>query len=76
MMQVEAKMQVDRRMLEYYPTICFNDFLVLHDDLIPLDETVTEIPMHIRLSSISERQCNLLLHFEKSQVCLPLMTFS
>ena len=69
-------MQVDRDALQYYPSIFFNDFWILHDDLIPLDETVTEIPMHISLGTISEWKCDLLLHMENTRVCLPPMASS
>ena len=46
-------MTFDPVAMEYYPTIFFNEFWLLRDYLIPMNETVTEIPLFFTLSSMS-----------------------
>ena len=46
-------MSFDVTNMEYYPTIFFNEFWLLRDYLIPVNETVTEIPLHFTLSSMT-----------------------
>ena len=46
-------MLFDHVAMEYYPTMFFNEFWLLRDYLIPMNDTVTEIPLFFTLSSMS-----------------------
>lgn len=52
-MQVAEHMSFDIKNMEYYPTIFFNEFWLLRDYLIPINETVTEVPLTFTLSSMT-----------------------
>lgn len=52
-LQIAEHMSFDVTSMEYYPTIFFNEFWLLRDYLIPVNETVTEIPLHFTLSSMT-----------------------
>ncbi|KAL3148018.1 hypothetical protein ABBQ38_014310 [Trebouxia sp. C0009 RCD-2024] len=50
---IAEHMSIDPVAMEYYPTLFFNEFWLLRDYLIPMNETVTAIPLHFTLSSMS-----------------------
>ncbi|XP_072981458.1 uncharacterized protein [Typha angustifolia] len=50
----------------YYPTIYFNDFWLLRDKLIQLNDTVTELPLNLDLGPISLTKWQLFLQIEQS----------
>ena len=52
-MQIAEHMTFDPVAMEYYPTLFFNDFWLLKDYLIPMNETVTEVPLSFTLSSMT-----------------------
>ena len=52
-MQIADHMTFDPVAMEYYPTIFFNDFWLLKDYLIPMNESVTEVPLSFTLSSMT-----------------------
>ncbi len=52
-MQIAEHMTFDPVAMEYYPTIFFNDFWLLKDYLIPMNESVTEVPLSFTLSSMT-----------------------
>ena len=72
-MQVAEHMTFDPVAMEYYPTIFFNDFWVLRDHLIPVNETVKVVPLHLSLSTISLWKFTLFSQMDQAfskQVCL------
>lgn len=50
----------------YYPTIFFNEFWLLRDKLIPINETVTELPFHLEVGPISMTKWQLFLQIDQS----------
>ncbi|KAB1228195.1 hypothetical protein CJ030_MR5G008792 [Morella rubra] len=50
----------------YYPTIFFNEFWLLRDKLIPLNETVTELPLNLEVGPISMTKWQLFLQIDQS----------
>ncbi|DBB17996.1 hypothetical protein WJX82_010310 [Trebouxia sp. C0006] len=50
---IAEHMTFDPVAMEYYPTIFFNDFWLLKDYLIPMNESVTEVPLSFTLSSMT-----------------------
>lgn len=73
MIQVAQHMSFDVTNMEYYPTIFFNEFWLLRDYLVPINDTVTELPLHFTLSSMSYMKFTLFSQMEQAfsqQVCL------
>ncbi|XP_042494102.1 cleft lip and palate transmembrane protein 1 homolog [Macadamia integrifolia] len=50
----------------YYPMIFFNEFWLLRDKLIPLNGTVTELPLNLEVGPISTTKWQLFLQIEQS----------
>lgn len=50
----------------YYPTVFFNEFWLLRDKLIPMNDTVTEVPLHLEVSPISMTKWQLFLQMDQS----------
>ncbi|CAA2979550.1 cleft lip and palate transmembrane 1 homolog [Olea europaea subsp. europaea] len=50
----------------YYPTVFFNEFWLLRDKLIPLNETVNELQLHLEVSPISMTKWQLFLQIDQS----------
>ncbi|KAM7513915.1 hypothetical protein LguiA_003498 [Lonicera macranthoides] len=50
----------------YYPTIFFNEFWLLRDKLIQINETVTELPLHLEVGPISMTKWQLFLQVDQS----------
>ncbi|CAA0833977.1 Transmembrane CLPTM1 family protein [Striga hermonthica] len=50
----------------YYPTIFFNDFWLLRDKLIPVNETVNELPLNLEVGPISMTKWQLYLQIDQS----------
>lgn len=50
----------------YYPTVFFNEFWLLRDKLIQLNETVTELPLNLEVSPISLTKWQLFLQIDQS----------
>uniref|UniRef100_A0A5B7AXP3 Cleft lip and palate transmembrane protein 1 n=1 Tax=Davidia involucrata TaxID=16924 RepID=A0A5B7AXP3_DAVIN len=50
----------------YYPTIFFNEFWLLRDKLIPINETVTELPLNLEVGPISMTKWQLFLQIDQS----------
>lgn len=61
-----ADLNVDPITGNYYPTVYFNEFWLLRDKLIPLNETVKELPLNLELSPISMTKWQLFLQIEQS----------
>ncbi|KZV32526.1 hypothetical protein F511_36731 [Dorcoceras hygrometricum] len=50
----------------YYPTIYFNEFWLLRDKLIPINETVHELPLNLEVGPISMTKWQLFLQIDQS----------
>eukprot|EP00262_Sarcandra_glabra_P020094 TRINITY_DN7897_c0_g1_i1.p1 TRINITY_DN7897_c0_g1~~TRINITY_DN7897_c0_g1_i1.p1 ORF type:complete len:590 (-),score=95.29 TRINITY_DN7897_c0_g1_i1:365-2134(-) len=50
----------------YYPTIFFNEFWLLKDKLISLNDTVTEVPLNLEVGPISMTKWQLFLQIDQS----------
>ncbi|XP_011083215.1 cleft lip and palate transmembrane protein 1 homolog [Sesamum indicum] len=50
----------------YYPTIFFNEFWLLRDKLIPINETVNEFPLNLEVGPISMTKWQLFLQIDQS----------
>ncbi|PON84002.1 Cleft lip and palate transmembrane [Trema orientale] len=50
----------------YFPTVYFNEFWLLRDKLIPLNETVTELPLNLEVGPISMTKWQLFLQIDQS----------
>ena len=51
---------------DYYPTVFFNEFWLLRDKLIALNETVEELPLNLEVGPISMTKWQLFLQIEQS----------
>ncbi|XP_062158409.1 uncharacterized protein LOC133865908 [Alnus glutinosa] len=50
----------------YYPTIFFNEFWLLRDKFIQINETVTELPLNLEVGPISMTKWQLFLQIDQS----------
>ncbi|XP_077249682.1 uncharacterized protein LOC143889390 isoform X2 [Tasmannia lanceolata] len=50
----------------YYPTVFFNEFWLLRNKFIPLNDTVTELPLHLDVGPISMTKWQLFLQIDQS----------
>ena len=50
----------------YYPTIYFNEFWLLRDKMIPINETVSEVPLNLEISPISMMKWQLFQQVDQS----------
>jgi hypothetical protein len=51
---------------DYYPTVFFNEFWLLRDKLVVVNETVKEIPIHMELGPISLTRWQLYMQIDQS----------
>lgn len=61
-----AVMDLDFGAMQYNPTIFFNDFWLLQDNLIEMNDTVTRVPIHLSISPMGLWKFNLYLTMEQS----------
>lgn len=59
-------MNIDPITGDYYPSVFFNEFWLLRDKLIPLNETVTELPLNLEVGPISMTKWQLFLQIDQS----------
>ncbi|KAF0893191.1 hypothetical protein E2562_023213 [Oryza meyeriana var. granulata] len=59
-------LNVDPSSGNYYPTVFFNEFWLLRDKLIALNETVEELPLHLEVGPISMTKWQIFLQMEQS----------
>ncbi|CAL0319784.1 unnamed protein product [Lupinus luteus] len=59
-------MNIDPITGNYYPTVFFNEFWLLRDKLIPLNETVTELSLNLEVGPISMTKWQLFLQIDQS----------
>ena len=64
--QMVELMSFDHVAMEYYPTVWFNEFWLLRDYLIPMNETVTEVPLTFTLTSISLTKFSLMSQMDQA----------
>jgi Cleft lip and palate transmembrane protein 1 (CLPTM1) len=57
---------VDSESGNYYPIIYFNDFWLLRDKLIAVNETVDELPLNLEVGLISMTRWQLYLQIEQA----------
>jgi hypothetical protein len=50
----------------YFPTVFFNEFWLLRDKLIPINGTVTEMPLNLEVGPISMTKWQLFLQIDQS----------
>ncbi|CBI27698.3 hypothetical protein VitviT2T_011292 [Vitis vinifera] len=50
----------------YYPTVFFNEFWLLRDKLIPINDTVKEFPLNLEVGPISMTKWQLFLQIDQS----------
>ncbi|KAJ0266115.1 Transmembrane CLPTM1 family protein [Hirschfeldia incana] len=58
--------QVEPTTVNYYPIVFFNEFWLLRDKLIAINETVSELPLNIEVSPISMTKWQLFEQIEQS----------
>lgn len=63
---VAGYLNVDPLSGNYYPTVFFNEFWLLRDKLIPINDTITEVPLNLELSPISMMKWQMFLQIEQS----------
>ena len=66
LLQMVEWMSFDPVAMEYYPTIWFNEFWLLRDYLIPMNETVTQVPLTFTLTSISLSKFSLMSQMDQA----------
>lgn len=59
-------MQVDPKTGNYFPLVSFNEFWLLREKLIPINETVKELPLNLELGPISLMKWQLFLQIDQS----------
>ncbi|KAF7840199.1 cleft lip and palate transmembrane protein 1-like protein [Senna tora] len=59
-------LNVDPITENYYPTVFFNEFWLLRDKLIAINETVTELPLNLEVGPISMTKWQLFLQIDQS----------
>lgn len=59
-------LNVDPLTGNYYPIVYFNEFWLLRDKLIPLNETVTELSLNLEVGPISMTKWQLFLQIDQS----------
>ena len=70
--QLQPVLTLDFERMSYFPGVFFNDFWLLKDYLIPMNETVTELPLHLSVQSMGSLKYMLYTQMEQSfkmQVC-------
>ncbi|XP_009772568.1 uncharacterized protein LOC107802894 [Nicotiana tabacum] len=63
---VAPYMNIESTTGNYYPTVFFNEFWLLRDKLIALNESVTEVPLHLEVSPMSMTKWQLFLQIDQS----------
>lgn len=61
-----ADLNIEPTTGNYFPTIFFNEFWLLRDKLISVNETVAELPLNLELGPISLTKWQLFLQIEQS----------
>ena len=59
-------MSLDDEAMTYKPTVFFNDFWLMRKHLVPVNETVTELPLHLSLSGMGNWKFMLYVQMDQS----------
>lgn len=65
-LQMKSVLTFDFEKMSYFPPIFFNDFWLLRDYLVPMNKTVTEVPLHFSVSGLSSIKFMLYTQAEQS----------
>lgn len=65
-MQIKAHLDPNFESMTYYPTIYFNEFWVLRENLVPLNETVKEVIIALDLTQMPMWKFTIFSQVEKS----------
>ena len=65
-MQIKAYLDPNFESMTYYPTVFFNEFWLLRDNLIPVNETVKEVNIELDLSQMPMWKFTIFSQVEKS----------
>ena len=65
-MQLAPHLVVDPEQHSYYPVVFFNEFWLLKDQLVPLNETVQELRLSLALSDLASWKFMLYNQMEES----------
>ncbi|KMZ57665.1 putative Cleft lip and palate transmembrane protein [Zostera marina] len=63
---IAGYLNVEPKTKNYYPTVFFNEFWLLRDKLIAINDTVTELPLNLELGLISMTKWQLFLQIDQS----------
>ncbi|XP_074321008.1 uncharacterized protein LOC141657620 [Silene latifolia] len=63
---VAPYLNVEPKTGNYFPTIYFNEFWLLRDKLIPINETVTELPLNLEVGPISMTKWQIFMQIDQS----------
>lgn len=61
-----ADINVESTTGNYFPTVFFNEFWLLKDKLIPLNDSMTEVPLNLELGPISLTKWQFFLQIEQA----------
>ena len=64
--QMGVWMALDEGSMTYPPTVFFNDFWLLQNYLVPVNETVPELPIQLTLNSMGNMKFMLYVQMEQS----------
>ena len=64
--QMAKVITVDYEKMSYLPAVFFNDFWLLKDYLVPMNSTVTSIPLHFTIGGLSGMKYMLYTQAETS----------
>ena len=59
-------MLLDDDSMTYQPTVFFNDFWLMRKHLVPVNETVAELPLHLSLSGMGNWKFMLYVQMDQS----------
>lgn len=59
-------LNVDPQTGNYYPTVFFNEFWLLKDKLLQINETITSLPLHLEVAPISMTKWQLFMQIDQS----------
>lgn len=65
-MQLAPHLVVDEEQHSYYPVVYFNEFWLLKEQLVPLNETVTELSLQLSLHDLASWKFMLYNQMEES----------
>uniref|UniRef100_A0A2P2NGP9 Cleft lip and palate transmembrane protein n=1 Tax=Rhizophora mucronata TaxID=61149 RepID=A0A2P2NGP9_RHIMU len=59
-------LNIESSMGNYFPTVFFNEFWLLRDKLIAINDTVTELPLNLEVAPISMTKWQLFMQIDQS----------